>query len=111
MRWYSSANNFRRGGLMPSSANRRVSHAEFEQPPVYSPDIGPMMHDLLQTLANIDFEYDMSIEKLERSATEPAFKRKIADKLKDQHRERRDPYIRLLAELHNRAMPRGVSVQ
>jgi hypothetical protein len=68
-----------------------------------------MMQDLLRTLANIDFEFDVSIEKLERSETDPAFKRKIAEKLRDQHRERREPYIRLLADLHNRAMPRVAS--
>jgi hypothetical protein len=94
---------------MPSNLHRRGAEPEFDRPSVYSPDIEPMMQDLLQTLANIDFEYDVSIEKLELSATEPAFKRKIAEKLKEQHRERREPYIRLLADLHNRALPRVVA--
>ena len=94
---------------MPSNLHRRGAEPEFDHASVYSPDIEPMMQDLLQTLANIDFEYDGSVEKLELSATEPAFKRKIAEKLKEQHRERREPYIRLLADLHNRALPRVVS--
>ena len=63
---------------------------------------------ILQTLANIDFEHDMALEKLELSETDPAFKRKIAKRLKEQHLERRDPYVRLLADLHNRAMPRAM---
>lgn len=79
------------------------------QHPMYSPEIGPMMHELLQTLANIDFEHDAVIEKLELSGTDPALKRKIAAKLREQHRERREPYVRLLADLHNRALPRVAS--
>jgi hypothetical protein len=78
---------------------------------MYSPEIGPMMQDLLQTLANIDFDHEVMIEKLELSATDPALKRKIGDKLRDQHRERREPYVRLLAELHDRAMPRVASAR
>ena len=79
-----------------------------EAPIVYSAAIEPMMREILQTLANIDFEHDMALEKLELSETDPAFKRKIAKRLAEQHQERRDPYVRLLAELHNRAMPRAV---
>ena len=78
-----------------------------EAPIVYSAAIEPMMREILQTLANIDFEHDMALEKLELSETDPAFKRKIAKRLDEQHQERRDPYVRLLAELHNRAMPRA----
>jgi hypothetical protein len=76
---------------------------------MYSPEIEPMMQDLLSTLANIDFEHDVAMEKLELSATEPALKRRIAAKLSEQHRERREPYLQLLADLHDRAMPRAAA--
>jgi hypothetical protein len=98
-----------RGGFVPNSKDRRNVSGSSQQPSFYSPDLGPMMQDLLHTLANIDFEHDAAIEKLELSATDPALKRKIMAKLKAQHCERREPYVKLLAELHNRAMPRVAS--
>jgi hypothetical protein len=91
---------------VPNDTRKKFAMSQSEQPSMYSPEIGPMMQDLLQTLANIDFEHDVVIEKLEMSATDAALKRKIGEKLREQHRERREPYIRLLADLHNRAMPR-----
>jgi hypothetical protein len=96
---------------VPSDMQRKLMMSPTEQPSMYSPEIGPMMQDLLQTLANIDFDHEVMIEKLELSATDPALKRKIGDKLRDQHCERREPYVRLLAELHDRAMPRVASAR
>ncbi len=70
---------------------------------MYLPHIQPLMQDLLRTLANIDFEHEIELEKLEASPMEPAFKRQIRERLKERHRERREPYIQHLAELHSRA--------
>jgi hypothetical protein len=87
-------------------ANRLAARVE---PRLYAPEIEPMMQDLLRTLANIDFEHDMELDKLERSGTDAALKQKIADKLKERHRERREPYIRHLTELQNRMLPRALA--
>ncbi len=70
---------------------------------VYLPHIQPLMQDLLRTLANIDFEHEVELEKLDASAVDPAFKRQIRERLKERHRERRDPYVQHLAELQARA--------
>jgi hypothetical protein len=70
---------------------------------MYSPHTQPLMQDTLRTLANIDFEHEIELEKLERSNTDKVLKKHIAEKLKEQHRQRREPYIQLLAELHMRA--------
>jgi hypothetical protein len=94
---------------VPYENSKKSLSGLMERPSMYSPDIEPMMQDLLHTLANIDFEHDAAIEKLELSATDPALKRKIMAKLNEQHRERREPYVQLLADLHNRAMPRVAS--
>ena len=63
----------------------------------------PLMQDLLRTLANIDFEHEIEMEKLEASTMEAAFKRQIRERLKERHRERREPYVQHLAELHTQA--------
>jgi hypothetical protein len=70
---------------------------------VYLPHIQPLMQDLLRTLANIDFEHEIELEKLEASPMDPAFKRQIRERLKERHRERRDPYVHHLAELQAQA--------
>jgi hypothetical protein len=70
---------------------------------MYLPHIQPLMQDLLRTLANIDFEHEIELEKLEASTMEAAFKRQIRERLKERHRERREPYVQHLAELHTQA--------
>jgi hypothetical protein len=70
---------------------------------MYLPHLQSMMQDTLRTLANIDFEHEIEIQKLEQSNTDKNLKRQIAARLKERHRERREPYIQLLAELHMRA--------
>jgi len=65
----------------------------------YSSDIQVMMQELLRTLANIDFQHEIEMEKLKQSATDEELKKYIKEKLLARHRERREPYINLLAEL------------
>jgi hypothetical protein len=71
-------------------------------PTMYSPQIQIAMQEILRTLANIDFEYQLDFEKLDRSNTEREIKQNIARKLRERHQERREPYIRLLFELQAR---------
>lgn len=71
-------------------------HADYR---TYCPNIQSMMQELLRTLANIDFQHEDELNKLRRSATDEELKKYIKDKLLERHRERREPYVNLLAEL------------
>ena len=61
------------------------------------------LHDLLQstprTLANLDFEHQHAMQRLECSRTDPMLKKQIMDNLTRRHRERRQPYLALMVEL------------
>jgi hypothetical protein len=69
---------------------------------MYSSHVQDVMQETLRTLANIDFQYEHDFEKLEHSDTGPEIKQLIARQLKERHLERREPYIRLMAELQAR---------
>jgi hypothetical protein len=63
------------------------------------------LHTLLQstsrTLSNLDFEHQHEMQRVERGRTDPALKRQIIENLKRRHRERRQPYVALIAELQS----------
>ncbi|MBL0407699.1 hypothetical protein JKG68_27700 [Microvirga aerilata] len=63
------------------------------------------LHGLLQstscTLSNLDFEHQHEVQRVERGRIDPALKRQIIDSLKRRHRERRQPYVALIAELQS----------
>ncbi|WP_201865288.1 hypothetical protein [Microvirga soli] len=67
------------------------------------------LHTLLQstsrTLSNLDFEHQHEMQRIERGRTDPALKRQIIDNLRRRHRERRQPYVALIAELEKRLVP------
>ncbi|MBD2749517.1 hypothetical protein IC232_22825 [Microvirga sp. BT688] len=70
------------------------------------------LHALLQntslTLSNLDFEHQHEVQRVERGRTDPALKRQITENLNRRHRERRQPYVTLIAELQSHlslAMP------
>lgn len=65
----------------------------------YCPNIQTMMQELLRTLANLDFQHEDDLNKLKRSTTDDELKKYIKEKLQERHRERREPYVNLLAEL------------
>ena len=66
--------------------------------------IETLIEDTRRTLKNIDFEYTLEIEKLERSGAEKTLKVTIAQKLRERHQERREPYVKLIRELTIRLM-------
>ena len=66
-------------------------------------DSPTLMQDMERTLSNLDFEHHDEMQRLERSQTDPALKRTIADSLRRKHAERREPYVKLLAELQKQA--------
>ncbi len=67
------------------------------------------LHTLLQstsrTLSNLDFEHQHEVQRLERSRTDPMLKKQIIANLTRRHRERRQPYVALLAELQRHLVP------
>ncbi len=70
---------------------------------VYLPHIQPLMQDVLRMLANIDFEHEIEMERLEASPVDAALKRQIRQRLKERHHERREPYVQHLEELRSQA--------
>jgi hypothetical protein len=59
----------------------------------------PLLQSLLATLANLDFEYGQERERVVRSSPDMNVRIRALEKLKAQHRERREPYIQQLAIL------------
>ncbi|MEE1655020.1 hypothetical protein VB618_02340 [Microvirga sp. CF3062] len=71
---------------------------------IYSPAFQPLLQSLLATLADLDFDYEKEREKLSNTAPDASIKIRALEKLKNRHRERRDPYIQQLAVLQKRMM-------
>jgi hypothetical protein len=64
-------------------------------------DLHALLQSTSRTLSNLDFEYQHEVQQVERGRTDPVLKRQIIDNLKRRHRERRQPYIALIAELQS----------
>ena len=73
-------------------------------PRIYSPAFQPLLQSLLATLADLDFDYEKKREKLSNTSPDTTIKIRALEKLKNRHRERRDPYIQQLAILQKRMM-------
>jgi|SRR3954463_15926222 hypothetical protein len=63
-------------------------------------DLNALARETMRTLANIDFEHDCEMQNLYRSRTDADLKSQIAENLRAMHQQRREPYARLVAELH-----------
>ncbi len=81
--------------------SRRTAPQE-SQPRMYSPDLQPLLQSLLGTLADIDFEYERERDNISARALDTKLKTRLLEKLKQHHRQRRDPYLQQLAILHKR---------
>ncbi len=77
----------------------RVYNEAHAQSLAHTPTADAMMSEVLQTLKNIDLQHDAELQQLENSATDEELKNDIRGKLLAKHRERREPYVELLAEL------------
>ena len=64
-------------------------------------DLHALLQSTSQTLSNLDFEHRHEIQRVERGRTDAVLKRQIIDNLKRRHRERRQPYVALIAELRS----------
>lgn len=72
-------------------------------------ETSPLVASIVQTLSQIDLEHQSEIERLQASQTAPEVKWLVAERLKERHRERREPYIRALAKLHRQRVARIAS--
>lgn len=54
------------------------------------------MREVLHTLGDIDFQHAADLERLEASHTDEAVRRHVREKLLARHRERREPYVKVL---------------
>ena len=84
--------------LDPSQNSRRISESN-TQIHAHAPTADTMMSEVLQTLKNIELQYDAELQQLENSSTADELKNDIRGKLLAKHRERREPYVELLTEL------------
>ncbi len=84
---------------MPPDAARLPAAGEAR---MYVPGVAPLLQSLLATLADIDFAFESDLEVVETSATDEALKRKIVERLRAEHRERRAPYVRQIDALQKR---------
>jgi hypothetical protein len=69
---------------------------------MYSPHLQPLLQSLLGTLADIDFEYERERDNVNGRTLDTNLKIRLLEKLKQHHRERREPYLEQLAILHER---------
>ena len=68
-------------------------------------DLRALLQCTSRTLSNLDFEHQHEMQQVERGRTDPVLKRQIIDNLKRRHRERRQPYVALIAELQSHLSP------
>ena len=78
------------------------SAQQVTQARMYSPDLQPLLQSLLGTLADIDFEYERERDNVNGRAMDMNLKVRLLEKLKQHHRQRREPYLQQLAILQER---------
>ena len=67
-----------------------------------SPSIDSMMREVLHLLGNIDFEYEVELDKIEKDSSDLELKDHIKRRIRAAHRERHEPYVELLTTLRQR---------
>lgn len=70
----------------------------------YPQDLQPALQEALSVLADIDCRYEQQIEQLQHWNGPEAMKERLAEQMEQRHRYEREPYVRLLSELHQRMM-------
>ena len=81
--------------IRKTGGNTRVN----DQHSLYAPTLESMMREVLHTLGNIDFQHEAELEELEASPADHAVKKHVRERLLARYRERREPYVELLAGL------------
>lgn len=64
--------------------------------------IDAMMREVLHMLGNIDFQYEVELDRADRHSSCDAVKDHIKRKIRAAHHERREPYVELLTTLRQR---------
>jgi hypothetical protein len=93
--------------LMPPSLGPRRKNKQEEIMPItpnqtyrmYSPNLSSMMREVLHTLGDIDFQYDVELEKIENTSRDEDLKSTIRKKIQAAHRQKRQPYVDLVESL------------
>ena len=78
------------------------SAQQVTQQRMYSADLQPLLQALLGTLADIDFEYERERDHIGARTLDMNLKIRLLEKLKQHHRQRREPYLQQLAILQER---------
>jgi hypothetical protein len=66
---------------------------------MYSPSLDCMMREVLHTLGDIDFQNEVTLEKVETTVRDEDLKSSITEKIQAVHREKRQPYVDLMESL------------
>jgi hypothetical protein len=103
------------GALLPSAAAFRefvmsrasaARHAapDHDRASVYPEDLQPALQHALALLADIDFRFEQERQKLAHWTGPESVKEHLADEIDREHQRAREPYVRMLSELHRRIM-------
>ncbi|KLK93776.1 hypothetical protein AA309_07045 [Microvirga vignae] len=78
------------------------SRVELREAQSQAPALKILYQSLLTTLTNLDFAYERERETLSSSALNPREQIRALGKLRESHREQRNPYLQQLAILQER---------
>jgi hypothetical protein len=79
-----------------------TSRAEPREAQSQAPALKSLYHSLLTTLTNLDFAYERERETLSSSDLNSREQMRALEKLRENHRKRRTPYLQQLAILQER---------
>jgi hypothetical protein len=85
--------------MLNQSQNSRGMSETNTQIHAHAPTADSMISEVLNTLKSIDLQHDAELQQLENSSIDDELKNDIRGKLLAKQRERREPYVELLAEL------------
>jgi hypothetical protein len=87
---------------MPIQSGRTSPAAVQALPRFYSPELLPLLQELLATIADIDCAHESDIEAVKASDAEEWLKQTVIRRLEEGHRLRRAPVVRRLAAVEER---------
>ena len=79
-----------------------TSRAELKEAQSQAPALKSLYQSLLTTLTNLDFAYERERETLSSTGLNSRDQTRALEKLRENHRERRTPYLQQLAILQER---------
>ena len=90
---------------MATYLDRECSWPGEHAPQMYDASLLPALQSLLASLADIEFAHECDVEAVRSSTIDEVLRRTILQKLRQQHEERRTPYVRQIAALQRRSSP------